>query len=73
MVSAGNLIPIVVIVLGASIAIVAIVVNGISSIIRTRAIEASRREIAAYVAEGTIKPEDAAKLLSATPPKERSC
>jgi hypothetical protein len=32
---------------------------------RTREREESRREIAAYVAEGSITPEDAAKLLGA--------
>ena len=32
---------------------------------QTRAREESRREIAAYVAEGTISPDDAAKLLAA--------
>lgn len=40
----------------------------IRSIARTRAREQTRREIAAYVAEGSITPDDAAKLLEAGEP-----
>jgi len=38
------------------------------------ALEESRREIAAYVAEGSMSPEDAEKLLAAgVPARERGC
>ncbi len=47
------------------IAVVSIVSSAISRIVRTRAFEASRREIAAYVAEGTIKADEAQALLEA--------
>lgn len=33
-----------------------------------RQVEASRRELAAYVAEGSITPEDARRLIEADPP-----
>jgi len=46
-------------------AIVAIIADAIRKTLETRAREESRREIAAYVAEGTISPDDAAKLLAA--------
>lgn len=46
-------------------AIVAIITDAIRKTLETRAREESRREIAAYVAEGTISPDDAAKLLAA--------
>jgi hypothetical protein len=46
-------------------AIVGIIMGTIHSTVEARAHEESRREIAAYVAEGSITPEDAAALLSA--------
>ncbi len=64
--------PTVIFVVGGAIAIVAIVfgiVGGaVSSVSKTRERERSRREIAAYVAEGSIDPDKAAELLRAEPP-----
>jgi len=60
-----ELIPLLAIAGGCVIAIVAIVGNVLKSIVRSRAQEASRREIAAYVAEGSIAPEEAERLLNA--------
>lgn len=48
-----------------SVAIVAIIAEAIRKTAQTKAREESRREIAAYVAEGSIAPDDAAKLLAA--------
>jgi hypothetical protein len=48
-----------------SVAIVAIIADALRKSSQTKAREESRREIAAYVAEGSIAPDDAAKLLSA--------
>lgn len=45
--------------------IVAIVAGAARKSIETKAREESRREIAAYVAEGSISPDDAARLLDA--------
>lgn len=39
----------------------------IKSVLVRRQIEQSRREIAAYVAEGSMTPDDAERLLSAGP------
>jgi hypothetical protein len=50
---------------GLLVAIVAIVTQAITKISQTKAREESRREIAAYVAEGTISPDDATKMLNA--------
>jgi hypothetical protein len=47
-----------------AVAIVAIVADAIRKVKQTKAKEESRREIAAYVAEGSISPDDAAKLLA---------
>lgn len=49
---------------GLTVAIVAIITSAIRKTLITRAREQSRREIAAYVAEGSISPDDAAKLLA---------
>lgn len=44
---------------------VGIAMGTVKSIARTRAREQTRREIAAYVAEGSMSAEDAARLLEA--------
>ncbi len=59
------LIPIVAITGGFVCAVVGIIMGTIRRTAETKAREESRREIAAYVAEGTISPDDAAKILSA--------
>jgi len=56
-----NLIPIIAIVLGCTVAIVAILVGMVNNTQR----EKTRREIAAYVAEGSISPEDAERMMRA--------
>jgi D-arabinose 1-dehydrogenase-like Zn-dependent alcohol dehydrogenase len=50
---------------GVTLAMVSTVMAMIRSILVARAREQSRREIAAYVAEGSISAEDAARLLEA--------
>lgn len=64
-----NLIPLLAIVGGCSIAIVAIFFSMIKSIVVGRALEQTRREVAAYVAEGSMSPDDAERILKASPPK----
>jgi hypothetical protein len=48
-----------------SVAIVAVITEAIRKTMQARAREQSRREIAAYVAEGSISPDDAVRLLEA--------
>lgn len=50
---------------GLIIAGISIITSYRGRVRRTEALEQSRREIAAYVAEGSITPDDAAKLLEA--------
>jgi len=52
-------------IIGGVIAIVAIVCGSACSIFKTRARERSRSEIAAYIAEGSMTPEDGQRLMSA--------
>ncbi|MDX2117787.1 MAG: hypothetical protein SFY96_06360 [Planctomycetota bacterium] len=54
------------------IAIIGMISSAFNRNTRIKEFEQSRREIAAYVAEGSISPDDAAKMLNAggkTPPK----
>ena len=69
----GVLIPLVAMGGGFIIAIFAIAAGTAKSIARTRAQEQSRREIAAYIAEGSMTPEDGAALLAAGPAERRGC
>ncbi len=53
------------VIIGPCIAIVAIVMGTIKKIELTKAREQSRREIAAYIAEGSMTPEDGRRLMAA--------
>lgn len=54
---------------GLLIAALGITVGFVRRVLKHRETEKTRREIAAYVAEGSIKPEDAVKLMQASPKK----
>lgn len=61
----GDIEMIIVFGVGGTIALVAILACTISGVFKTRAREVTRRELAAYVAEGSISPEDAVAMLNA--------
>lgn len=48
--------------------IVAVAFKSLTGLARAREFERSRRELAAYVAEGSLAPEDAERLLSVNAP-----
>lgn len=50
---------------GMVVVVVAIVTETVQKVLKTRAKEQSRREIAAYVAEGSMTAEDGARLIAA--------
>jgi len=52
------------------IAVTAIVAGAIKTVVTSNSRERSRREIAAYIAEGSMTPEQGEKLMSAGDPKE---
>lgn len=60
-----DFIPILAISLGCTVGMVAIVSGMVTGIVKSRALEATKREIAAYVAEGSIDPDHAVALLNA--------
>jgi hypothetical protein len=58
---------------GIAIAIISIVLGSIRKVLHTRAREMSRREIAAYVAEGSMTPEQGERLMEAGTSADRRC
>ena len=64
-IDSGMVIPLVAIVLGCGIGMVAIIATAITRTTISRHREQTRREVAAYVAEGTIRPQDAVAMLNA--------
>jgi hypothetical protein len=61
-----------VLVVGGAIAITAIVASALRHIVTSSAREKTRREIAAYIAEGSMSPEQGEKLMSAGEGKPRA-
>ncbi len=57
-------------VIGGGVAVVAIICGSITSMVSTRARERSRREIAAYIAEGSMTPDQGERLIAAAPKDE---
>lgn len=57
-------------IVGGTIAIVAILSGVIGGTIKSVARERTRREIAAYIAEGSMTPEQGEKLMKAAPKDE---
>jgi hypothetical protein len=60
-----------VLVVGGSIAITAIIASALRHIVTSSAREKTRREIAAYIAEGSMSPEQGEKLMGAGETKPR--
>ncbi len=52
---------------GGAVFVVWIIMATVQGMVKRSAIEQSRREIAAYVAEGSLTPADAERLLTAEP------
>lgn len=68
-----DMIPIIAIIAGCSVAGIAIIFGCLQAISSRKQREQSRREIAAYVAEGSMTPEDAEKILRAEAPGGKNC
>ena len=62
------LIPLVAIVFGCTVAVVAIVAGAVRGIATARAKELTKRELAAYVAEGTLDADKAVAMINAGRP-----
>ncbi len=64
-----NFLAIVAIGMGCLTGMVAIIGCVVGGVMRTRAREATKRELAAYVAEGTLAPDQAVAMINADRPK----
>lgn len=64
----SELIPLTAIVGGVTIALVSVLVGGIGNAMKTKQREQTKREVAAYVAEGSMTPDEAERLLKADAP-----
>jgi hypothetical protein len=60
-----NIVPIIAIGGSMTLAFAGIIAGTVRRIVLGRSVEQSRREIAAYVAEGSVSPDDAVKILAA--------
>ena len=69
LIESDNFFAMAVIAMGCVTAVVGIVGGTTASVMRARAKEQTKREIAAYVAEGTLEPEKAVAILNAGMPK----
>lgn len=69
----GDVIPILAVGGGLAFSLIWVITDYIYKLARTRAREQSRREIAAYVAEGTISPDDGVRLMEAGKSAEKKC
>ncbi len=56
-----------VIAMGMSVAVIGIIAGTIKHVTTVKAREESRREIAAYIAEGSMSPEEGERLMRARP------
>ncbi len=63
----NQLIPILAIVIGCGTGVIAIICCSIAGVAKSKAREATKREIAAYVAEGSLDPDKALAILAAGP------
>lgn len=63
----SEVIIIVAISVSAFIAVISIILANLRRVLIARTMEQTRRELAAYVAEGTITPDEAERLLKAGP------
>ena len=62
---------IVIVIIGA-VAAIAIVLGTVKSMVNTSSRERSRREIAAYIAEGSMTPEQGERLMKAGEPEDET-
>ncbi len=63
-------VPNVIFTVGGIIAIISVITCSVSGVCRTKAREQTKREMAAYVAEGSMTPEDATRILNSGPRDE---
>ena len=68
-----NIVPLAAITLGLGVGFVWVVCATVHAIFRDRAVERTKREVAAYVAEGSMTPAEGERLIKAQPKDTSSC
>lgn len=68
-----DVVPVLAISIGGGIAVLAVVFGGIRGMVVGVARERSRREIAAYIAEGSMTPDEGERLLRAGGGENHKC
>ncbi len=63
----GSIIAVIAVTGGLGIAVISIIAGSIRALYGQRELEQSRREIAAYIAEGSMTPDEGERLLKAGP------
>lgn len=66
--SGANAVPVLAIVIGCSVGVIAIITCACQAVSVNKEREKTKREIAAYVAEGTIDPQTAVTMMNAGKP-----
>lgn len=65
-----EIVPLTAVTVGGVVIVVWVIAATIDSVVKNRSRERTRREVAAYVAEGSMSPSDGERLLKAEPPKD---
>lgn len=73
LVETDMVIPLVAIVLGCLVAIIAIIFTTVKGMVVGKSREQTKRELAAYVAEGTISPDQAVSIINAGKSSDSAC
>lgn len=73
LVETDMVIPLVAIVLGCLVAIIAIIFTTVKGMVVGKSREQTKRELAAYVAEGTISPDQAVSIINAGKSSDSVC
>lgn len=58
---------------GLSVAVISMVISAAQSMFETRQREQTRREVSAYIAEGSMSPDEGERILNAGAKSKRSC
>lgn len=68
-----NAVPLSAITLGCGVAFVWVLCATVHAIVKDRAIERTKRDVAAYVAEGSMTPAEGERIIKARPKDASSC
>ncbi len=68
-----NIVPLTAITLGCTVGFVWVLCATVHAIVKDRAIERTKRDVAAYIAEGSMTPAEGERIIKARPKDNASC